>query len=92
MKSDDPIRAAIKAHARAFASRGLPSPDWGEIDAAAENLLETMPSNVEGVIALALHCVDLEMKHGPDIWPHTRQTFACRVLAHVAAALIRLRS
>jgi hypothetical protein len=91
MKSDDPIRAAIKAHARAFASRGLPSPDWGEIDAAAENLLETMPSKVEGVIAVALHCFDLEMKHGPDIWP-TRETFACRVLAHVAAALIRLRS
>jgi hypothetical protein len=92
MKSDDPIRAAIKAHARAFASRAHPSQDWNEIDSSAEALLEVMPSSVEGVIAVALHCVDLEMKHGPDIWPHTRETFACRMLAHVASALIRLRS
>ena len=86
VKNDDPIRGAIKAHARAFASRARPSQDW-----SAEALLEVMPSSVEGVIALALHCVDLEMKYGPDIWPRTRETFACRALAHVASALIRLR-
>jgi hypothetical protein len=91
VKNDDPIRGAIKAHARAFASRARPSQDWSEIHSSAEALLEVMPSSVEGVIALALHCVDLEMKYGPDIWPRTRETFACRALAHVASALIRLR-
>jgi hypothetical protein len=92
MKNGDPIRAAIKAHARALPSRAHPSQDWSEIDSSAEALLEVMPSSVDGVIAVALHGVDLEMKHGPDIWPHARETFACRVLAHVASALIRLRS
>ena len=61
MKNDDPILAAIEAHARAFASRAHPSQDWNEIHSSAEGLLEVMPSSVEGVIAVASHCVDLEM-------------------------------
>jgi hypothetical protein len=39
MKNDDPILAAIEAHARAFASRAHPSQDWNEIHSSAEGLL-----------------------------------------------------
>ena len=67
MRNGDPIRAAIKAHARAFASRANPSQDWKGIDSSAEALLEVMPSSVEGVIAVASHCVAAGSRRSPRL-------------------------
>jgi hypothetical protein len=56
----------------------------------AEALLELWPESIEGVIALALHVIDLQQRLGPQVWPDD-DVYCCRMLGHVASALIRLR-
>jgi hypothetical protein len=52
-----------------------------------------MPTTYDGVTALLLHVHDLQIKHGELVFPlgPKGQSFACRVLAYCASALIRLR-
>jgi hypothetical protein len=62
-------------------------------DDAAEVLLETTPNTIRGIILLLDYVVEVERKHGGNIWPDPcdgGDTFQCRLLAHVAAALTRL--
>jgi hypothetical protein len=55
-------------------------------------LLEVWPDSAEGAIALALHVADLEQRMGDGVWPaDSKDHFCCRMLTHVASALIRLR-
>jgi hypothetical protein len=91
----DTICTVIARHRHAFAvaakDTGLTA--WSQADDAAETLLETTPSTIRGIIALLDHVVEIERKHSPNIWPDPcdgGDTFHCRLLAHVAAALTRL--
>ena len=54
VKNDDPIRGAIKDHARAFASLARPSQAGSEIHSSAEALLEVMPSSAVSYTHLTL--------------------------------------
>jgi hypothetical protein len=56
-------------------------------------LLEITPSTIRGIILLLDYIVEVERKHSGNIWPDPcdgGDTFQCRLLAHVAAALQRL--
>jgi hypothetical protein len=86
----DPIHDAIEAHRRAFMAA---SENWHMVDAASETLLEVMPSTIGGIIALLLYVREMNAAHGEGVFPSLDdESFSSRMLAHVASALIRMRS
>jgi hypothetical protein len=89
----DPIHAPIEAHRHAFMAAQEGSENWDMVDAASETLLEVMPSTIEGVIALLLYVHEMNAAHGEGVFPSLDdERFSSRMLAHVASALIRMRS
>ena len=77
----DPIHAVVARHQEI--ARAL--------DDAAERLLEVHPTTLDGLYTLVTYVNDLISEFGECAFPRVDdQSFASRMLEHVAASLLRL--
>jgi len=93
----DPILAVIAQHRDAYERAiqdGAPPMLWKAVDAAAEHLLEVMPTTVAGLIAFCDFAFELESRHGPNIWPDAVAgvSWTARCFAHIEATIERLHA